>query len=262
MRLYIISIFIIFGTFFTGCIQSNQTDSDTDGWTDVQEQKVGTNPYNKDTDGDGYWDSTDDNPLDKNIPKTKSSSIVSETRVAKWMAGVTCGTSNAHCFEIGGHIYVNGLPEKLRMGETYKVDIKFDYEWTDHEPGELSIQYMNVGFVTDLNLYSDAYGKTPEESGVVIDYLTESMGTKPNGVTINPNWIGFDSITLNKKINVSESLDVTAYITLLKKPQPSNAYLLFDLQGSLVLAGIPNSNYDPVRYQGIFPALAVKTEIE
>lgn len=59
---------IITATLFTGCIQSSQQDSDGDGWTDVQEQKAGTNPYNKDTDGDGYWDSKDENPLDKNIP--------------------------------------------------------------------------------------------------------------------------------------------------------------------------------------------------
>lgn len=64
---FIISLIIV-TTLFTGCIQSSQQDSDGDGWTDVQEQKAGTNPYNKDTDGDGYWDSKDENPLDKNIP--------------------------------------------------------------------------------------------------------------------------------------------------------------------------------------------------
>ena len=31
-------------------------DSDHDGLTDVQERKLGTNPYLSDTDGDGYTD--------------------------------------------------------------------------------------------------------------------------------------------------------------------------------------------------------------
>lgn len=43
-------------------------DSDGDGWTDAQEQSVGTNPYSVDSDGDGYWDPQDPNPLDSNIP--------------------------------------------------------------------------------------------------------------------------------------------------------------------------------------------------
>ena len=44
------------------------SDSDGDGWDDEQERAAGTNPYSKDTDGDGYWDSLDPNPLDPNIP--------------------------------------------------------------------------------------------------------------------------------------------------------------------------------------------------
>ena len=43
-------------------------DSDGDGWSDVQEEKAGTNPSKTDTDGDGYWDPKDDNPLDPDIP--------------------------------------------------------------------------------------------------------------------------------------------------------------------------------------------------
>lgn len=43
-------------------------DSDGDGWTDAQEQSVGTNPNSVDSDGDGYWDPQDPNPLDPNIP--------------------------------------------------------------------------------------------------------------------------------------------------------------------------------------------------
>ena len=38
-------------------------DSDGDGWSDEREKSAGTNPYSKDTDNDGLWDSQDPNPL-------------------------------------------------------------------------------------------------------------------------------------------------------------------------------------------------------
>ncbi len=43
-------------------------DADGDGWSDIQEERAGTNPNEPDTDGDGYWDPKDANPLDPNIP--------------------------------------------------------------------------------------------------------------------------------------------------------------------------------------------------
>lgn len=45
-------------------------DSDNDGWSDEKEKIVGTNPYSRDTDGDGIIDSADANPLvpEKKIP--------------------------------------------------------------------------------------------------------------------------------------------------------------------------------------------------
>ncbi|MDD2777661.1 MAG: hypothetical protein PHS47_01805 [Methanocellales archaeon] len=60
---------------FSGCLELGPTststpipDSDGDGWNDEQEKLAGTDPYKKDTDGDGYWDPKDPNPLDANIP--------------------------------------------------------------------------------------------------------------------------------------------------------------------------------------------------
>ncbi len=41
----------------------NDTDDDGDGWSDVKEQKEGTDPLNRDTDGDGVIDSRDYAPL-------------------------------------------------------------------------------------------------------------------------------------------------------------------------------------------------------
>ncbi|MFQ6135668.1 MAG: hypothetical protein ACE5PM_00610 [Candidatus Hydrothermarchaeales archaeon] len=38
-------------------------DGDGDGWSDELEKRIGTNPFNKDTDGDGVIDSEDPNPL-------------------------------------------------------------------------------------------------------------------------------------------------------------------------------------------------------
>jgi len=50
---------------FTQFISDAQirVDTDHDGWTDLVEQRIGTNPRNPDTDGDGIIDSRDKNPL-------------------------------------------------------------------------------------------------------------------------------------------------------------------------------------------------------
>jgi beta-lactamase superfamily II metal-dependent hydrolase len=45
-----------------------EEDSDGDGWPDSQEISAGTDPESVDSDGDGYWDPHDPNPLDANIP--------------------------------------------------------------------------------------------------------------------------------------------------------------------------------------------------
>ena len=54
----------------SGCIwqEKKVVDTDGDGWSDEQEVIAGTDPDNRDTDGDGYWDPLDPNPLDPEIP--------------------------------------------------------------------------------------------------------------------------------------------------------------------------------------------------
>lgn len=64
---------LITGLGITGCQDGEATptlDSDGDGWSDDREEKAGSDPFNADTDGDGYWDPLDPNPLDSEIPAT------------------------------------------------------------------------------------------------------------------------------------------------------------------------------------------------
>jgi hypothetical protein len=49
-------------------------DSNGDGWSDARELTATTDPYDKDSDGDGYWDSKDANPLDPDINTVDSTS--------------------------------------------------------------------------------------------------------------------------------------------------------------------------------------------
>lgn len=58
--------------------QDSSMDSDNDGWSDEKEKIMGTNPYNRDTDGDGIVDSADANPLvpEKKIPGFTSLALV------------------------------------------------------------------------------------------------------------------------------------------------------------------------------------------
>ena len=53
-------------------------DSDGDGLSDVEERRLGTNPYNKDTDGDGIDDLMEikqgSNPVMANYPQNQRKS--------------------------------------------------------------------------------------------------------------------------------------------------------------------------------------------
>ena len=67
ISLIVIVLILVLGL---GCVdeETQAHDSDSDGWIDQQEMNAGTDLYNKDTDGDGYWDPKDENPLDPDIP--------------------------------------------------------------------------------------------------------------------------------------------------------------------------------------------------
>lgn len=58
---------VLFGPSSVSQDESNPLlDSDGDGLTDIEERRLGTNPFNADTDGDGIIDSLDKYPLDPN----------------------------------------------------------------------------------------------------------------------------------------------------------------------------------------------------
>lgn len=56
-------------------------DSDGDGLSDAQEAVAGTDPHNRDSDGDGYWDRLDPNPLDATIPLAAVTTLDPEVAV-------------------------------------------------------------------------------------------------------------------------------------------------------------------------------------
>jgi len=68
----ILVVIIIFGAFrgsFTGGVVK-EPDSDNDGLSDIEEERIGTDPLNPNTDGDRYLDGEDKEPL-----KTNSANI-------------------------------------------------------------------------------------------------------------------------------------------------------------------------------------------
>ena len=66
-------------------------DSDGDGLSDAQEAVAGTDPHNQDSDGDGYWDRLDPNPLDATIPlaavATLDPEVAVQAAVEEWAKG-------------------------------------------------------------------------------------------------------------------------------------------------------------------------------
>jgi hypothetical protein len=61
-------LFIVLSLMVVTVSCAQPIDSDGDGWSDMNEMAAGTDPYNVDSDSDGYWDPQDANPLDATIP--------------------------------------------------------------------------------------------------------------------------------------------------------------------------------------------------
>jgi hypothetical protein len=79
-------------------------DSDGDGWTDLVEKRLGTDPRNPDTDGDGLPDSQDKNPLTAPRPISEDEQVLVRAFEQAWWSST------------GGPAVV-GLPEGMRPFE-------------------------------------------------------------------------------------------------------------------------------------------------
>jgi len=85
-------------------------DSDKDGWTDLVEKRLGTDPDNKDTDGDGLIDSEDKNPLAAPRPLNEEEKVLRAAFEARY------------CFSRGDGYKTPcliGLPEGVQPFEFY-----------------------------------------------------------------------------------------------------------------------------------------------
>ena len=131
-----------------GCGGSGDEDSDGDGWTDSEEQKAGTNPHKVDTDGDGYWDPHDANPLDSSIPlqattPTPSSTATGDKVVGRLIKQVLIGgqelvplppdTNTVPLLGQEIDIFVKCLPPAVPTELDY---IRVKLSWPDGEKGE------------------------------------------------------------------------------------------------------------------------------
>ena len=116
MRLKDIAIIVTVASLLlsSGCIwQEKVVDSDGDGWSDEQELNAGTDPENKDTDGDGYWDPLDENPLDPDIPVPVATPTPVETVVPTPESTISPTPTPTHAFEITDPADGDGVPRSI-----------------------------------------------------------------------------------------------------------------------------------------------------
>ncbi|MEA2003814.1 MAG: hypothetical protein U9O53_02535 [archaeon] len=116
MRLKDIAIIVAVASLLlsSGCIwQEKLVDSDGDGWNDEQELNAGTDPENKDTDGDGYWDPLDENPLDPDIPVPRTTPTPVETVVPTPESTISPTPTLNDAFRITDPADGDGVPRSI-----------------------------------------------------------------------------------------------------------------------------------------------------
>jgi hypothetical protein len=101
-------------------IDDVERDSDADGWTDLEEARIGSNPHSADTDGDGIPDGRDVCPLYAKPPGADEASQVLQTAIfgafamtgSRQLLYATPQTPRVHLSGYGGPIiYDRAIPK-------------------------------------------------------------------------------------------------------------------------------------------------------
>lgn len=190
--------FILLSGFFVFPVLAKEVDTDSDGLSDVLEEKLGTNPAVADTDGDGYEDKKEVfygyNPLaGKANEKVKRSVEVnlSKQQLTYFFNGVKIGTEPVSTgiigadTPVGNYNIIRKLPSHLYTGTNYyypntKWNLEFKrsyYLHTAYWHNQFGIKPMSHGCVNmsekgakklyDFLRVGDSvkvYGTTPKKS--------------------------------------------------------------------------------------------------
>lgn len=117
-------------------IKQIETDSDADGWTDVEERRLGIDPNNKDSDGDGIPDGRDVCP---NYSLTEDDKNDDEIRIFQKAVFVTFGLSGSRHLLLAGpkvkRVHLWGYAGPVIYGQ----DVK---SWSrNHQPGAVYVSW-------------------------------------------------------------------------------------------------------------------------
>lgn len=135
-----------------GIGDEQDTDDDNDGLTDEEEEAGGTDPYNPDSDGDGYIDGNDAFPLDSNKwqvepePKNLVAEIVIQPVVLP--AGELLAEDSAATSQLDPAEYEvePGGEKKVAVGEAAEEETKISGLEVAREVSRVEIIYQKVGW--------------------------------------------------------------------------------------------------------------------
>jgi hypothetical protein len=134
-------------------------DSDNDGWSDDYETLQGTNPSIADTDGDGYIDGYDDDPLDPEIfPDIitfypSNASLITETVQMSGIApGVSSVVINGFYYDVDSSGRWYG-PTIISAGDAYYNDLEEGRAFIIVYPGENMISLQIGLYSQQIILY-------------------------------------------------------------------------------------------------------------